>query len=86
MGGAAMRAIVAIGVITAATMFAGCGNSGEPEEKEPMKVEDTVFAPVVTAPERAGDRANAAVELHRGNLDRRLEEDEGAPADEPPAD
>jgi hypothetical protein len=81
-----MRVAVAIGMLAAAWLLAGCGTS-EPEEQEPpMKVEDTVFAPVVTAPERVQDRTDAAVELHRGNLDRRLQEDEGAPADEPPAD
>jgi hypothetical protein len=81
-----MRIIVATGMLAAAWLLAGCGDSKPEEEEPPMKVEDTVFAPVVTAPERARDRANAAVELHRGNLDRRLQEDEGAPADEPPAD
>jgi hypothetical protein len=81
-----MRDVVTIGVLATALLLGGCGSSEPEEEEPPMKVEDTVFAPVVTAPERAGDRANAAVELHRGNLDRRLEEDEGAPAEEPPAD
>jgi hypothetical protein len=81
-----MRIIVATGVLAAAWLLAGCGGSGPEEEEPPMKLEDTVFAPVVTAPERVQDRTDSAVELHRGNLDRRLQEDEGAPADEPPAD
>jgi len=73
-----MRIIVAIGLMTATLTLAGCGGSDEPEKKkEPMKAEDTVLAPVVTAPERVQDRANAAVDLHRENLDERLEEDEG---------
>jgi hypothetical protein len=73
-----MRIVVAIGVMTATLNLAGCGASGGPEKKEePLQVEDTVFAPVVTAPERVQDRANAAVELHRENLDERVEKDEG---------
>jgi hypothetical protein len=79
-----MRAIVATGMLAVA--LAGCGGSDEPEEREePMKVEDTVFAPVVTAPERAGERANAAVDQHRRSLEERLEQDEGG-EEAPPAD
>jgi hypothetical protein len=83
-----MRTIVAKGVLAAAVALAGCGGRDEPEQKEePMKVEDTVFAPVVTAPKRAQDRSNAAVELHRENLEKRLEADEGASErEQPPAD
>jgi hypothetical protein len=82
-----MRAMAVVGVIVVATAAAGCGGSGEPEkQEEPMKVEDTVFAPVVTAPERVQDRTNAAVDLRRDNLDRRLQEDEGAPREEPAED
>jgi hypothetical protein len=82
-----MRAKPVVGLIVVAIAAAGCGGSGEPEKKEePMKVEDTVFAPVVTAPERVQDRANAAVDLHRENLGRRVEEDEGAPREEPAED
>jgi hypothetical protein len=50
-----------------------------------MKVEDTVFAPLVTAPDRAGQRANDAVELHRDNMNQRLEQDEGGTGEDPPA-
>lgn len=79
-----MRAIVATGLV--AIMLGGCGGSDEPEEREkPMKVEDTVFAPVVTAPARVQDRANAAVELHRENMNERLEQDEGDGDEEVPA-
>ena len=78
-----MRAIVATGLL--AIMLGGCGGSDEPEEREKMKVEDTVFAPVVTAPARVQDRTNAAVELHRENMNERLEQDEGEGDDEVPA-
>ena len=77
-----MRAIVIAGVLAAA--ISACGGSDErQEEKETMKVEDTVFAPVVTAPERVEDRTNAAVDLHRENLRERLREDEGASQEQP---
>ena len=76
-----MRATVATGLL--AIMLGGCGGGDEPEE--PMKVEDTVFAPVVTAPARVQDRTNAAVELHRANLYERLEQDEGDGDEEVPA-
>jgi hypothetical protein len=79
-----MRRILATGLL--AFMVAGCGGSDEPDEREePMKVEDTVFAPVVTAPARVQDRANSAVDLHRENMNERLERDEGAGDDEAPA-
>ena len=76
-----MRATVATGLL--AIMLGGCGGGDEPEE--PMKVEDTVFAPVVTAPARVQDRTGAAVELHRENMNRRLEQDEGDGDEEVPA-
>jgi hypothetical protein len=86
-GGAEMRIVAGVGAVMAALALAGCGGPAEQEqEKEPMKVEDTSFAPLVTAPERVQDRANAAVDLHRGNLDKRLEADEGAQPDEQHAD
>ena len=79
-----MHSIITTGLL--AVMLGGCGGSDEPEERgKPMKVEDTVFAPVVTAPARVQDRTNAAVELHRENLNKRLEQDEGDGDEEVPA-
>jgi ABC-type glycerol-3-phosphate transport system substrate-binding protein len=81
-----MRICLAITVVAAAVL-AGCGGSDEPEKKdEPMKVEDTVFGPLVGTPQKVEDRVNDSIETRRGNLDRRLEEDEGASGEEPPAD
>jgi len=81
-----MRAIFAIGMLTAVVTLAGCGGSDEPVEKEePMKVEDTAFGPLVGTQDKARDRANAAVEVHRENLDDRLEQDEGDSRKEEPA-
>ena len=82
-----MRVCMAIGAMAAALVLAGCGGSDEPEEdEEPMKVEDTVFGPLVGTPDKVKDRTDTAVESHRENLERRLEEDEGATVEEPPAD
>jgi hypothetical protein len=74
-----MRIYVTIGMMTAALLAAGCGGKDEPEKKKepPMKVEDTAFGPLIGTQDKALDRANAAVEEHRGNLNERLEEDEG---------
>lgn len=81
-----MRAIVAYGVLAAALALAGCGGPDEPEEKdEPMKVEDTAFGPLVGTQDKARDGANVAVDVHRENLNKRLDEDEGANRDEEPA-
>jgi len=81
-----MRAIVASGVLAAALALVGCGGPDEPEEKdEPMKVEDTAFGPLVGTQDKARDGANVAVEVHRENLNKRLDEDEGANRDEEPA-
>jgi hypothetical protein len=77
-----MRATTAIGWLVAVLAIAGCGG-GEPEpEKEPMKVEDTVFGDLVGTQDKARDRANAAVDTHREALEDRLEADEGAPPPE----
>ena len=82
-----MRAILALGVLTVALTTAGCGSSDEPKEEEPpMKVEDTVFGDLVGTQDKARDDANAAVELHRESLNKRLEEDEGASKKEPAGD
>ena len=81
-----MGANFAIGMLALAAVLAGCGGSGEPKEKEePMKVEDTAFGPLVGTQDRARDRANAAVEVHREKLDDRLEQDEGDSRKEEPA-
>jgi hypothetical protein len=81
-----MRAIFAIGTLTAVVTLAGCGGSDEPAEKEePMKVEDTAFGPLVGTQEKARDRANAAVEVHRESMNKRLDEDEGANRDAEPS-
>lgn len=82
-----MRAILALGVLTVALTTTGCGSSDAPKEEEPpMKVEDTVFGDLIGTQDKARDRANAAVELHRESLDKRLQEDEGAPKEEPAED
>lgn len=81
-----MYAIAASGVLAVALALAGCGGPDEPEEnEEPMKVEDTAFGPLVGTQDKARDRANAAVETHRENLNKRLDEDEGANREEEPA-
>jgi hypothetical protein len=78
-----MRANVAFGVLIVALATAGCGGGDEPEKEDPpMKVEDTVFGDLVGTQDKARDRANAAVELHRDSLDSQLEADEGAPPEE----
>ena len=81
-----MRAIFAIGTLTAVVTLAGCGGSDESAEKEePMKVEDSAFGPLVGTQDKARDRANAAVEVHRESMNKRLDEDEGANRDDEPA-
>ncbi len=81
-----MRAIIAIGMLAVVAALAGCGGSDEPEEKEePMKVEDTAFGPLIGTQDKARDRANAAVDLHRDNMNERLEQDEGANGEKEPA-
>ncbi len=77
-----MRAISAVGWLTAVLAIAGCGG-GEPEpEKEPMKVEDTVFGDLVGTQDKARDRTNAAMESHREALQKQLEADEAPPPEE----
>jgi len=80
-----MRANFAVGMLAVVAALAGCGGSDKPEEDEPMKVEDTAFGPLVGTQDKARDRANAAVEVHRKNLDDRLEQDEGDSRKEEPA-
>jgi hypothetical protein len=81
-----MRAILAIGTLAAVVTLAGCGGADEPDEKEqPMKVEDTAFGPLVGTQDKARDRANAAVEVHRESMNKRLDEVEGANREDEPA-
>ena len=82
-----MHAIVATGMLAVAVALAGCGGPDRPEKKEePMKVEDTAFGPLIGTQDKARDRANAAVELHRENMNERLEQDEGGGAGEEPTE
>ena len=77
-----MRATTAIGWLAAGLALAGCGG-GEPEpEKEPMKVEETVFGDLVGTQDKARDRTNAAMDTHREALEKQLQADEGAPPPE----
>ncbi len=79
-----MRAILAFGMLAVAIPNLGCGGGDESEpEEEPMKVEDTVFGDLVGTQDKARDRANQAVDVRREGLESRLEEDEGAPPQEP---
>jgi len=81
-----MRANFAIGMLAAVAMLAGCGGSDEPEaDDESLKVEDTAFGPLVGTQDKARDRANAAVDQHREDMNERLERDEGADDREDPA-
>jgi len=78
-----MKAIVATGMLAVAFALAGCG--GPEKKEEPMKVEDTAFGPLIGTQDKARDKANAAVELHRENMNQRLEEAEGGGKKEEPA-
>lgn len=63
-------------------VLAACGG-GEKKEREVMKPEETVFRDLVTAPRKAEDRTNAALDAHREALERSLRESEGdAPEEE----
>ena len=84
-----MREILAIGVVTAMLLLAGCGGSDTAEKKEEkkdetMKVEDTVFGPLVGTPKKVQDRTDAAAEQYRESLNERLEQDEGGTKKEDP--
>jgi hypothetical protein len=56
--------------------IAACGG-GEKKEREVMKPEETVVRDQVTAPQKAEDRANAAMDAHREALEKQLRESEG---------
>ena len=86
-----MIKIMAIAMMAAAFLLAGCGGSDTADRKEKkeetMKVEDTAFGPLVGMPKKVQDRTDAAAEQYRESLDKRLEEDEGGTKKEdPPAD
>jgi len=85
-----MRTMLAVGVAMVAMVAAGCGSSDEPKKKEKddvMKVEDTAFGPLVGTPKKVQEKTDAAAETYRDNLNKRLDEDEGAnKKDEPPQD
>jgi hypothetical protein len=68
-------------VLLMVTALPACGG-GEPEEREVMKPEETVFRDLVTAPDKVQDRTDAAMEAHRDALEQRLREDEGAAPDD----
>ena len=68
-------------VLLMVTALTACGG-GEPEEREVMKPEETVFRDLVTAPDKAQDRTDAAMEARRDALEQRLREDEGAPPED----
>jgi hypothetical protein len=57
-------------------LLAACGG-GEKKEREVMKPEETVFRDLVTAPKKAEDRTNAAMDAHREALEKQLRESEG---------
>ena len=80
-----MRAYLSAAMLSIAISVTGCGSNDETEpepEQEPMKVEDTVFGDLVGTQDKARDRANEAVDVHRDALERRLNQDEGASAPE----
>jgi hypothetical protein len=82
-----MRIDVTTALLAAALALAGCSSPDEPEEKEePMKVEDTAFGPLVGTPKKVEERTDAAADLYRDNMNKRLEEDEGGSRDEPSGD
>jgi hypothetical protein len=84
-----MRELLAIGVLAAALLAAGCGGSEEPDRKakkeETMKVEDTAFGPLVGTPKQVQDRTDAAAQQYRERLNERLDQDEGASGKDEPA-
>jgi hypothetical protein len=82
-----MRNDVTTALLAATLALAGCGEPDPPEKgDEPLKVEDTVFGPLVSTPEKVGERTDAAAGKYRDSMNQRLEEDEGASRDEPAGD
>jgi hypothetical protein len=60
-----------------------CGGGDKPREREVMKPEETVVGDLVTAPGRAEERTEAAMEAHRQALQQQISESEGASPEEP---
>jgi len=82
-----MRNCMTIVCMSAVLALAGCGGGDPPEkEKEPIKVEDTAFGPLVGAPKKVQERTDAAAEQYRDSMNQRLEEDEGGSPKEPSGD
>ena len=82
-----MRIDVTTALLAATLALAGCGDSDRPDkEDEPLKVEDTVFGPLVATPEKVEERTDAAAGKYRDSMNQRLEEDEGGSAQEPAGD
>lgn len=58
--------------------LAACGGDGDRERtREVIKPEETVFRDLVTAPDKAQERTEAARDAHRDALERELAESEG---------
>lgn len=70
--------LAALSVVVA---LAACGGERD-EERGGLKPEETVFGDLVTAPGKVGDRADAAVEMHREALEEQLRDSEGGRRDE----
>lgn len=70
-----------IAPVLLAALVAACGGD-DAGEREMMKPEETVFRDLVTAPDKAESRANAAMEAHRDALESQLRQSEGAAAEE----
>jgi len=66
-----------LGAVLLLALVAACGGSDK-KEREVMKPEETVFRDLVTAPQKAEDRTNAAMDAHREALEKQLRESEGA--------
>lgn len=64
---------------TVVVLLAALTACGADEDREVMKPEETVFRDLVTAPAKAEDRTNAAMDAHREALQRQVAEGEGAP-------
>lgn len=70
-----------LAVLAVLLVLAACGGERH-EERAVMKPEETVFGDLVTAPAKAEDRTNAAMDAHREALQRQLGESEDAPPEQ----